>query len=409
MRVAIVSHVLPPTWSGQAMILAGLLRGFSPDDYVLVRTMDVPSVDDDAFGQPLPGKTFRLSEIFVPARPGASRVRFGARSLATTLWSRARGIARIVRRERCGALVACTGGDMLDIPSGWLGARIARVPYYPYFFDRWSQQSTGSPERRRFAERWERRIVADAAAVIVPNEFLARELEQSLGARTAVVHNACVVPDDVGAPPPAGDPARITYTGAVYEANHDAFRNLIASFAQLGRAARVHVYTAQTAGDLELAGIVGAVTRHDHLPPDEIRRVQADADVLFLPLAFESPYPSLIRTSNPGKMGEYLAAGRPILVHAPPDSFVADYFGRHGCGVVVDRLDPDELARRLGELLADDALRRRVSAAARERAFADFDIRHARSDFARTVGLGGQLHAAPPPGGFAAATFLREP
>jgi glycosyltransferase involved in cell wall biosynthesis len=371
------------------MILARLLRGFSPDDYVLVRTMNLSFVDDDAYEQPLPAKTFRLPETFVPAGPGASWGRLGARSLMRTIWSRARGIARIVRRERCDAVVACSGGDMLDIPAGWIGARLARVPYYPYFFDRWSQQSTGSPERRRFAEWWERRIVVDATAVIVPNEFLARELEQSLGARTAVVHNACVVPHDVGAPPAAGDPARIAYTGAVYAANHDTFRNLVASLALLRRAARIDIYTAQTAADLEAAGIFGAVRRHDHLPADDIRRVQADADVLFLPLAFESPFPSLIRTSSPGKMGEYLAAGRPILVHAPPDSFVVDYFRRHVCGVVVDRLDPEELARRLHELLGDDALRRQVSAAARARAFADFDIRCARADFARAIGLDG--------------------
>lgn len=390
MRVAIVSHILPPTWSGQAMILARLLRGFSPEDYVLVRTMNVPGIDDDAYEQPLPAPTFRLPKRFVPAPPAAPRERLRtARSLGATLWSRARGIARIVRRERCGAIVACTGGDMLDIPAGWLGARLSRVPYYPYFFDRWSQQWEGTPERRRLAERWERRIVADATAVIVPNEFLAREVETSLGARTAVVHNACVVPDQVGTPPPAGDPARIVYTGAVYAANHDAFRNLVASLGMLGRPARVDIYTAQPAAALEAAGIVGAVTRHDHLPADDIRHVQAEADLLFLPLAFESPYPSLIRTSSPGKMGEYLAAGRPILAHAPSDSFVADYFSRHGCGVVVDRLDPEELARRLGELLADDGLRGRVSAAARERAFADYDIRHARVDFARAIGLDG--------------------
>ena len=71
-RVAIVSHVLPPSWSGQAMILARLLRGFSPADYVLVRTMDIPALDDAAYEEPLPAKTFRVPETFVPAGPGAS-------------------------------------------------------------------------------------------------------------------------------------------------------------------------------------------------------------------------------------------------------------------------------------------------------------------------------------------------
>jgi hypothetical protein len=51
------------------------------------------------------------------------------------------------------------------------------------------------------------------------------------------------------------------------------------------------------------------------------------------------------------KVGEYLASGRPILVHAPPDTFIARYFREHRAGVVVD--NPE--SRGLGEALRDIA------------------------------------------------------
>ena len=115
--------------------------------------------------------------------------------------------------------------------------------------------------------------------------------------------------------------------------------------------------------------------------------IQQRADVLFLPLALHSDYPDIVRTAAPGKIGEYLAACRPILVHAPPDSFLASYFRDHQCGVVVDRSDPAELAVALESLLSDPALISRLRARAWERAAADFNLTDARRQFAEAIGL----------------------
>jgi len=400
MRVAIVSHVLPPTWSGQSMILARLLEAFDPDDYVLIRTMNLP-IDEDAYVPPLPARTYHLPEAFVSI-PGRWRQHAAtARNLVATLRVRSRGIAEIVRKERCTAVVACTAGDMLDVPAGYLAARRTGMRFIPYYFDHWSQQSQLGPGRRRFAERVEGRLVARADPVIAPNEHLARELEDAYDARVRIVRNGC----DVG---PEPDPvsgvqgeAAIVYTGAVYAANHDTFRHLLDAISVAKVDARVDVYTAQSVDELAAAGIAGPLEVHPHRPGAEMPDVQRSADVLFLPLAFESPFPSLIRTSTPGKMGEYLAAGRPILAHAPPDSFVAEYFREHGCGVLVDHPDPAALAEALEEIVGDGELRRRVAAAARERALADYDIERAREAFGSIVGLRPAMRRAAPPVGSA--------
>jgi glycosyltransferase involved in cell wall biosynthesis len=388
-KVAVVSHVLPPTWSGQAMILGRLLRGIDPERYVLARTMNLP-IEEDDYEQRLPAKTVHLPESHVLFPWTTWRLWVAnVRGLRRVLRARARGIAEVVRREQCDAIVACTGGDMLDLPAACLAARKTGARFYPYLFDHWAQQSQGGARTRRIAEWLEPRILRRSSSVIVPNEFLARELRDAYGVQTAIVRNAASIPDEAPTDPPrAGSPASVVYTGAVYAANHDTFRNLVEALALTSVEARAQVYTAQTREALADAGVEGPVDVHPHVPNSYIPTVHAGADVLFLPLAFDSPYPSLIRTSNPGKMGEYLASGRPILVHAPADTFLASYFREHGCGVVVDRLEPGVLAEALDRLIADDSLRREVTRRAWERAVADYDVRVARRAFVEAVGLG---------------------
>ena len=57
------------------------------------------------------------------------------------------------------------------------------------------------------------------------------------------------------------------------------------------------------------------------------------------------------------KLGEYLASGRPILVHAPKDTFIAQYFRQHRAGIVVDRPDTHVLADALRDLASNALLR----------------------------------------------------
>jgi len=312
-----------------------------------------------------------------------------------------RQIARIIRAERCEAVVACSGGfDLLDIPAAHYASRLAGVRFYPYYFDDYALQWQGPngwrPEvGRQVARRLEARFIADAAAVIVPNEFMADSLEQRYGCKTALVRNALDLasfePSSDASEPRRGDigaDIRIVYTGAIYSAHYDSFRTLLAAIALLpGRNVKLHLYTAQSPEELAAQGILGPVTFHPHEAASAMPRIQRAADILFLPLALHSPYPELIRTAAPGKSGEYLASGRPILVQAPADSFVAWYFRKHDCGLVSDSSNPAMLVKHLQAILDDSALRQRLTANALQRAAMDFDLTRARRAFAGLLGV----------------------
>jgi len=165
-----------------------------------------------------------------------------------------------------------------------------------------------------------------------------------------------------------------------------AFRNLFAAIERLEIPTRLHLYTFRDRALLEKDGIKGPVVFHGQHRLQEMPGVQSSADILFLPLALDSEHPHIVRTAAPGKMGEYLAAKRPVLVHAPPDSFVAWYFQHYQCGIVISRDDPDALADAIRRLTADPDLRHSLSERAWARAIADFGIDRARAEIDHLLG-----------------------
>jgi glycosyltransferase involved in cell wall biosynthesis len=148
----------------------------------------------------------------------------------------------------------------------------------------------------------------------------------------------------------------------------------------------LHLFTAQTRAQLESLGIISRrVFTHSHIHYDGILEVQHKADILFLPLAFTSPIPDVIRTSAPGKLGEYLASGRPVLAHVPSDTFVAHYFSKYRCGGLADQNNVLMLAMILKNLITNPDFRLQVTQNARRQANIDFSPDLARHQFLKAL------------------------
>jgi len=368
----------------------------SPRDYCLISQRKDQENQGDYTGR-LPGKYYFLPPEFKAPQNKAStiakwRVRlnvlFGT-ILGLAALVRGRRIAKIVKQEGCGAIVACTSAELLDLPAAYLAGRLTGAAFYAYIFDDYAYVW---PQLRFVAALYERFLLKRAAGVIVPNEFMRDELRRRHNIEATVIHNPCDTskyePVSRNIPSDNTGEIRIIYTGAIYGAHYDAFRNLLAAIESLHDGnVNLHVYTTFPLSTLNENGISGPLVYHEHLATSAMPGIQKEADILFLPLAFNSPYPEIIRTSAPGKVGEYLAARRPILVHAPPDSFVAWYFRQYECGLVVDRSDSALLAQAIEEILNNAGLRQKLCANAWERAQVDFSIATAREKFARLIGL----------------------
>jgi glycosyltransferase involved in cell wall biosynthesis len=371
-RIAFVSHVLPPSWSGQSVMIGRILKNVSPEQYCLISTENYQNEKDRNTGF-LPAKYYAL-----PREPKI--LKLGAKYWIMN-WLRAFirgvGIARIAKQEKCDIIVAASG-NIIDIPAGWWASVFTGARFVPYLFDdylyQWSDKQT-----RSITREMEKRIYGRVKSVIVPNEFMRDEIEKRQNVKATIVRNPCASTPEKNIPIVRTDYShkeeiRVVYTGAIYHVNFDAFKNLINATNLISANIKIHLYTAQSVEWLEQNGIKGEqIIHHHHSVHAEVIEAQNHAHILFLPFSFNSSIPEVIQTSAPGKTAEYLTSGVPILVHVPPHTFISWYFRKYNCGYVVDTNEMPSLKRAIEDLMNDSSLRQSLVTNAKERARVDFD------------------------------------
>jgi glycosyltransferase involved in cell wall biosynthesis len=413
---ALLSHVLPPSPSGQGIILYRLLQDIDPASYYLLSNKNYDMLDQQTLASHKL-ETMYYSLTQEPAKYTRSQHKIPAQSMfklwlkstplyALVIWirvqqqqvkkivklifqtrTRSHQIAKILEHDPVEVLIACTG-DVNNIPAAFLACRKTNTKFIPYIFDDYVYQWKG-------IVRLIMKIIAvfvfkRANEIIVTNGVMATEYKHRYGVDSIVIHNLCPIPHIDATTSPftnKTDTINIVYAGATY-AHTDALKNLVEAIKQLGdNRLALHIYTMTAQDLLERQGIYGSfVSIHPYIPQAMVFEVLSQADVLFLPLAFNSPIPEIINTASPGKMGEYMALSRPILVHAPADSFISNYFRKNKCGVVVDEPRIDVLADGLSTLLNNKALRIQISQQARKQAIQDFAIETVQNNFIKTIG-----------------------
>jgi len=379
-KFALISLGLPPSQTGQSMVIYHLFKQFNPESFILITLKNFHLYRNQGnCSTKLATKYYFLPPDFQFVRMmiKAASVFHSRLLLDTVLNFRKNQIKKILIKEQCDAVIGCTG-DLFDPPAAFLAGKDLGIPFILYTFDFYSRQWP-DPFIRMFSEQKEQELIHGARNVIVPNKCMQAEYLARYGVKASVIHNPFDLAEyekNAGMDVQNTSPEpRIVYTGAIYDANFTAFHNLISALEKTKiPGLKLHVYTPQSESYLKKNAIEGPVVYHEHLPNKRIPAIQRAADILFLPLAFKSPYPEIIKTSAPGKIGEYLASKKPVLVHAPQGTFISWYFRHNHCGCVVDDDDPDKLAQAILRLFNDAELRKELSDNAYALAINDFDV-----------------------------------
>lgn len=415
-KFALLTHRLPGNPSGQSLVLARLLAGVDPTKYCVISLQRAASA--------APANTYYLSSFSGWARsrttsvPGSRATKPGLAKRAKALFAlyrwlnqlvnnvalilapviirtRAKQIRRILDDAECTTLVACSG-ELYNLPAAHLACQKANAALVVYLFDDFVHQMTGL--RRLVARKFEAKVLPNACAVIVTNEVAVEEYRRRYGIEAVIVRN---LPEDAK-PGPDEQGQRyafetgklnIVYTGSVYSAHYDAFRNLVRAAETVPeRPWWLHIFTDQPPLRLASEGIHGPVVQfRQYVPARQIPSILRAADLVFLPLSFAEQHREIVKTASPGKLSDYLAAGKAILVHAPEESFVSQYCRRHQCAVVVDQNDVGELRRVLQELANKPEWRETLGRKAAERAKTDFNPAAARETFLQVVQPGNYI------------------
>ena len=258
-------------------------------------------------------------------------------------------VARWSRRTGARWIMSVTD-EGFSVIAGAVAARVAGLPHVIMVFDLW-EENAYSDVQRAVAHRLEPRIFRSAAKVVGYCQEIVDLYRAKHGIEGAVIRT----PIEVGprppaaAPRPAGEPAELLMAGAVYWVQEDAVRRLLHAAERID-----DLRTTIIADAAQLAAVgISADAVEAPVGADAFRERVGRADILFMGLSFTSAHPQIPRTGTPARLTDFLAAERPLLVHAPPDSHLARYCRAADLAEVVDTPDEAALEAAVRRLLDD--------------------------------------------------------
>lgn len=381
-KFAFISHVLPPSPSGQSVVIERLLRDMNSEEYILISSRRLNKAQHSISS--LPSSIFELHEK-IPADKFYRSLPLFLLVNVGKAFIRGWEIAKICKKADCRALVSCTG-DLIDLPAAYFGSLFCNAKCFLYYFDDYRFQWVDR-KRRLFASLTESFLLKRVDGSIVPNEFMQKTLVERQFVKTQIVRNPAEDIFTTQITKLITSPYKIVYTGSVYHVNVEAIRNVIKALELLDRKdLELHIYSSQPEDLLQQYSLTGEyVHYHEHVPPEEIIEIQKNAFLLLIPFSFHSPVPEVIKTSAPGKMGDYLTSGTAILAHVPNDSFVSWYLTYNQCGIVVSENDPGQIARQINDLLESPDTFKKIVRNACEAAQKDYLRKDAQRHFCGLV------------------------
>ena len=283
---------------------------------------------------------------------------------------------KLVRREKVEIIMT-----RLDTEAFWLSAyfihRLTRTPFFVYVEDLFEENRLSSV-RRLVAKGFEEPMLKKAARVFVISEHMRQHYARKYGLEASLLPTTVVLAATEGGDQcqqEEGRDRKIVFLGSIYWPQLSGLLDMVEAVNTL-KGVKLYLYTPpKRAEGLRSHGLSGPNVMYGFARRNQLPAVLRDADILFLPLTFDSRAPDIIRTASPTKLPEYLAAGKPLIVYAPEDSYVSCYARERGFALVVDRPEVDELRRAILSLLQDRKLSNRLGRMARRTAEMNHDAK----------------------------------
>ena len=270
--------------------------------------------------------------------------------------------------------------DHLFLLTGYLLSRFFDKPLYVYFHNTYLENFQDS----RLAHWLQPRIFKRARHIFVMSEGLLafyKKLYPNLKCST-LVHTTSVYPKDTSINlPPIHVPVRLVFAGGVNASCAEAmgrFMKLIKSDSGLS----LNIFSGLRQETFHQMGILSANVAIANVPYDQLIKYMQDADVVIHPHGFLGTMADHeYETIFPTKTLEYLLSCRPILAHAPKNSFLANFYAKYECALVIHEPSVEALQDGLMQICKDVDLRTRLVANALEAArlfYAPVVIKHLR-------------------------------
>jgi hypothetical protein len=264
-------------------------------------------------------------------------------------WENARSrVFSLMRSKRFDAIWA-TSDPLVPWGLAEEAARLADVPWIADMRDSFNEQPHGSWYKRPFFARQERRLASRATRVVAVTQGMADRFGRLIGRKIDVIYNGfdpTLLPEN---PLPRSNLFTITYAGTLSLPRYNP-----APFLQAVECCLQHKTIPADDLEIQFYGSGGQVIEQvfpraserlrlkivPRVPNREILRLLPGSSVLLMLDDVSAP------DVLPGKTGDYLSSGRPILCYSNRLGELSDVLRRTGTGVTLTRVE--DMAAQLG-------------------------------------------------------------
>ncbi|MDY6854434.1 MAG: glycosyltransferase [Thermodesulfobacteriota bacterium] len=350
-KVLIVTQHFPPVLNGPSVVLSRLVKHW-PKDSVSVFTRDYYGLSEEI-------DTDFVLDVSTTRFPWCrNHTRIDRVKEFINIRRSVKAICNEAVRRKSDVIIGVTDDGPFFI-SSYLAAKRLNIPLVIYMLDLY-EEGRRSRLQKFFAKRYERRIFAYASTLLVMSERMQEHYKKKYGIDSIIVPHpieGCNIVNkvyEIPQPDLLKRPMEIVFTGHLTAAQYESVMDLVK-------------IVGENPKEFVLKLCVPELTSSErNLPPNvamqslsrqKVIEVQRNADVLFLSYSFNNPYPDIIRTASPGKLPEYLAAGRPIIYYGPEYSYMKWYFDRTKAALCITRPNGNDLLSALRRFKNDPCLR----------------------------------------------------
>jgi len=341
--VIAVTGAYPPKSGGSVTTMKNLIDAFSPTSMPVATASLIQA-------RPAPMRDDRDNvHHILTARDVYGRLDNLMRKTQVPL--AARRLSALVRKTGARAILT-NYPDVFFIDIALRASRKTGVPLVLYLHDTIAEALSRSP-LRDYARNIQDQAFAHAELLYAQNDGMQAFYRDKYGLEMGILRHS--YPEAIPTETATGGKRGGFWGGDVYDINRNALRRVYGAMVDNG----IPLTTTSLDG---VEGLVRKGFDRGHLEvgfiaarEDYIRALEAHRFlILSLDWPDESPvHEDELRTIFPGKTIEYLASGRPILIHCPEHYFLARFFAEHGCGELITDRDPAALSAAV-KRLADD-------------------------------------------------------
>jgi len=351
-KLLVVSRKFPPSVGGSQLVMRNLFTFFSPEEYIVCHDDERINVNQ--------GNKITYRELRIDF-PHTIRKILGNLCIPLYIFLIPVIVYKLLRLHKREKIRKCLINypDPFFSVAGYIFSRFAKIEYFLYFHDLFSEAQVKYTRvvQKLLAEVFEKQMITRTQHFLVISDGLRDFYEEKYNIRPTVlphsidlsVLNQNPIVEKTSASLP--NVTRIVYSGGVYDDQYDAILAFVRAIKNSDLNIKFTITSKSPRRYLEEIGIADENTEVAFFEKvEDVFRLQKQADILYLPLAFESPAPLEVKTAIPTKIFEYVASMCPILVHCPADSFLSEFCRKNKIGYVCNSKGEKDILRSIEKL-----------------------------------------------------------